>query len=357
MTKRRPVLIDVETSSPDARSVRKRKSAAVKSPQTLDAPDPMRAPPVAQEKPQRQASAELFVRHLARKPSFWGRVFIGVAGGLLLTILATALWDFAAAVAARHYWFGQAVWGALALLLLSAVVLVLRELASLARMRRVDYLRQKAANLTADIDSENSPTAADAYKKFERDLKRFFQSRKDLTWALQDYEDAVQSTFDHDARLALLEAKVIAPLDQAAQDIIVRSSRQVALATALVPLALADVAAALVTNLRMVRQIAELYGGRGGGLGSWRLMKAVAAHLIATGALAIGDDLIGSVAGGGLLSKLSRRFGEGLINGALTARVGVAAMEICRPMPFNHQARPKVSALTTRALGGVFGSE
>ena len=77
--------------------------------------------------------------------------------------------------------------------------------------------------------------------------------------------------------------------------------------------------------------------------------------MLATGALAFGDDLIHSVAGGGVLSKLSRRFGEGVINGALTARVGVAAMEMCRPMPFVALPKPKVSNLISRALTGVFG--
>ena len=72
-----------------------------------------------------------------------------------------------------------------------------------------------------------------------------------------------------------------------------------------------------------IRRIAEIYGGRSGTLGSWRLVRAVMTHLVATGAVAVGDDLIGSIGGGHLLSKLSRRFGEGLVNGALTARVGV----------------------------------
>ncbi|WP_373050553.1 DUF697 domain-containing protein, partial [Thalassovita aquimarina] len=81
---------------------------------------------------------------------------------------------------------------------------------------------------------------------------------------------------------------------------------------------------------------------------------AVMAHLVATGAVAVGDDMLGSLAGGGLMSKLSRRFGEGVVNGALTARVGVAAMEVCRPLPFARKRRPSVSALVSRALTGLF---
>ncbi len=146
----------------------------------------------------------------------------------------------------------------------------------------------------------------------------------------------------------------MAPLDRAARVEIEAAARQVATVTALVPLALADVAAALIANLRMIRRIAEIYGGRAGTVASWRLMRAVLGHLAATGAVAVGDDLLQSVAGGGLLSKLSRRFGEGMINGALTARVGVAAIEVCRPLAFAALPAPRISALVGRALAGLF---
>ncbi|MEY8842553.1 DUF697 domain-containing protein, partial [Cribrihabitans sp. XS_ASV171] len=103
----------------------------------------------------------------------------------------------------------------------------------------------------------------------------------------------------------------------------------------------------------MIRRIAEIYGGRAGTLGSWRLTRAVFAHLVATGAVAAGDDLIEPILGGSVLSKLSRRFGEGLVNGALSARVGVAAMEVCRPLPFSPRHRPSVRAVIGRALKGL----
>jgi len=60
------------------------------------------------------------------------------------------------------------------------------------------------------------------------------------------------------------------------------------------------------------------------------------------------------ILGGSILGKLSRRFGEGLVNGALTARVGVAAMEVCRPLPFSHHHQPKARTLVKRALTGLF---
>ena len=58
----------------------------------------------------------------------------------------------------------------------------------------------------------------------------------------------------------------------------------------LVPLAMADVMAAFFINIRLIRNIAEIYAGRGGLFSSWRLLRSVMSHLITTNAVAIGDD-------------------------------------------------------------------
>ena len=143
-------------------------------------------------------------------------------------------------------------------------------------------------------------------------------------------------------------------MDAAAGREIEAAARQVATVTALVPIALADVVAALTANLRMIRRIAEVYGGRSGFFGSWRLTRAVRSHMVATGAVAVGDDLLEPFLGGTILGKISRRFGEGLVNGALTARVGGAAIEVCRPLAFGPGQRPKARRLVKQALGGLF---
>jgi len=83
----------------------------------------------------------------------------------------------------------------------------------------------------------------------------------------------------------------------------------------------------------------------------------VMAHIVATGAVAVGDDMLEPLLGGSLLGKLSRRFGEGMVNGALTARVGVAAMDVCRPVPFGVKTRPSVRGIVQSALTGVFKSD
>jgi hypothetical protein len=55
------------------------------------------------------------------------------------------------------------------------------------------------------------------------------------------------------------------------------------------------------------------------------------------------DGVISAVIGKGLIGRLSARFGEGAVNGILTARIGLAAMDLCRPLPFLTQTRPGLS--------------
>jgi putative membrane protein len=147
----------------------------------------------------------------------------------------------------------------------------------------------------------------------------------------------------------------MAPLDLAALVEVEAAARQVAAATALVPLALVDVMVALVANLRMIRRLSEIYGGRSGRLGSLRMLRRVGVALLGAGAVGLADDLLGSLAGGGVMAKVSRRFGEGVVNGALTARLGLTAMEELRPMPFRALARPSASRTVSKALAGLFG--
>ncbi len=175
-----------------------------------------------------------------------------------------------------------------------------------------------------------------------------------MRWQVERFDERQPDQFDAASLLDLAEGELLTPLDRAARAEVEAAARQVATVTALVPLALADVATALGANIRMIRRIAEIYGGRSGTLGSWRLLRAVMTHLVATGAVAMGDDMLGSVLGGNLLARLSRRFGEGVVNGALTARVGLAAMEVCRPMPFSDGRRPRVTSIIQTALTGLF---
>ena len=134
----------------------------------------------------------------------------------------------------------------------------------------------------------------------------------------------------------------MAPLDREARALILGAAKRVSIVTAVSPRALVDLGYVVYESSRLVRGMAELYGGRPGKIGMLRLMRDVIAHLAVTGSIAMGDSLVQQVLGHGIASKLSARLGEGVINGLMTARIGIAAMDLCRPMPFRALKRPGI---------------
>lgn len=284
----------------------------------------------------------------AKRPSRLARFFWGALLGLVGFVASLAAWNYVTRLLAAEPVLGWIAFALVAAVLLALVLIALRELAAFARLGRLDRVHRaaEAALAEGDLGSARAVTGQ---------IAALYAGRPELRLGREALERQRQELFDASSLFALAEAEVMAPLDRAAAAQIEAAARQVATVTALVPLALADVIVALTANLRMIRHIAEIYGGRAGTLGSWRLTRAVMTHLVATGAVAIGDDLLGSALGGSVLSKLSRRFGEGVVNGALTARVGLAAMEVCRPLPFGEGRRPSVTGLIRRALTGLVG--
>ncbi len=312
---------------------------------------PVEALPVPEDQESAPNAAEILVASelIIGSGSWISRLFWGALLGLIGIIVSAAAWDYAVELIARSTILSQITLVFLAVVAAGILLVILREVRAFSRLRKIDSLQIQTVAARAD---GGSPAALALVSRMET----LYSSREETRWGLQTLAQAKGEVLDGDALLALAETSLLGPLDERVKTRIAAASRQVAAATAIVPLAFADVAVALVANVRMVRAVADIYGGRAGFFGSWRLLRAVATHLVATGAVAVGDDMLGSIAGGGVLAKISRRFGEGVINGALTARVGIAAMEVCRPMPFHALKRPGVSGLTGRALTGLFSS-
>ena len=309
---------------------------------------PEDAPPPPEDPP--SGAAMVRMAELAARPRRGGGWFWPLAGSLLSLVISVAAYDYLTGLIAEYPMVG---WLALALtLMLAAVVLgqVVREVWAIRKLARIDRFRAAALAATALTD-------ASAARRVSEDLDAFYAGRPEMKWSRELLAEQRAGLLDPDAVIAATERALMAPLDAAARREIEAASRAVAAATAVIPLALVDVLAAASQNIRMIRRIAEVYGAHAGLFGSLRLLREVASHLLATGAVAVGDDLIGSVAGGHVFARLSRRFGEGVVNGALTARVGIAAMEVCRPLPFIALDRPKVSNIIGRALTGLFGRE
>jgi putative membrane protein len=312
------------------------------------APTPAEAPPVPDAlEPAPQGQAMTTAAALAARPvSRLARWFWTLLALLVTTVASIAAWHFVIDLVTRNIYLGYAVAALFGLFGLVVILIVIKELSAFARLGKIDRIQHAAGDALAREDLS-------AARDVVGDLTALYAKRDDTKWGRDRLEERQADMFDAAALLHLASHELLTPLDAAAQREVEAAARQVATVTALVPLALADVVAALGSNIRMIRRIAEIYGGRSGTLGSWRLTRAVLSHLVATGAVAVGDDMLEPILGGSIIGKLSRRFGEGLVNGALTARVGVAAIEVCRPVPFAQAARPSVRRIVKSALTGL----
>ncbi|MEM9147978.1 MAG: TIGR01620 family protein [Pseudomonadota bacterium] len=310
-----------------------------------DAAAPAEAAPAEPDHPGETAERALALAAGSGSGRWASRLVFAALGGIVAMAIGIWVADFYDALAARSVWLGRLGLILLAVVVGAVLVAAMREVAALGRLRRIETVRRLAASVAPSRGAESG-------QRLLSTLRSFYAGRVEMQGALADFERTLPELLDGAAVLAQAERHAMASLDTAAEHAVSRTAQRVAGFTALVPMPALDVVLVLYQNAAMIRRIAEIYGGRSGWLGSWRLLRSVAQHLVATGAIAATDDLLGPLVGGGVLGQISRRFGEATVNAALTARVGVAAIEVCRPLPFHDREPPRARSLVLRALPG-----
>lgn len=274
----------------------------------------------------------------ARPPRLLGWVgrVAWIAGGILVSLaLGLAAERLIAELFASQPWLGWVGLAVLAVLVLALLVIIVREVASLMRLRALDKLRHAA--IAALASDRNKDGAA-----ITRELLDIYARRPDLARGREELESNARHVFDGAEHVRLGERLLMAPLDARARALTAASARRVALVTAVSPRALIDIAFVIFESVRLGGDIARLYGARPGFIGTWRLIGAILAHLAVTGGLVLTDGVVEQLLGQGLASKLSARLGEGVVNGLMTVRVGIAAMRVVRPLPFEVVKQPMV---------------
>ncbi|GHE56680.1 UPF0283 membrane protein [Camelimonas fluminis] len=268
-----------------------------------------------------------------RRRAPWVGLLLSALGGL--TVFGVGLWIDS--LVRRLFEINPGLaWAAIALAALAGLALfglLARETLGVLRERRIERLRQAAG----DAHAANSDREARAVVK---DLDALYAARADTARARTALASIDETIIDAQDRLAIAERELMAPLDRQARQAVARAAKQVSLVTAVSPRAIVDVGFVLYSSFTLVRRLAAIYGGRPGFFGFLRLARNVAAHLAVTGGMAAGDGLVQQAMGLGLAAKVSARLGEGVLNGMLTARVGLAAIDACRPMPFHALPAP-----------------
>ena len=248
------------------------------------------------------------------------------------------------ALIARQDWIGWVAVGLLGLAVFALIMIILREAAGLARLggsvgsatRRTAPRRKATRRLRFDV---------------ARRLKRLYRGRKDLAWGLARLAEHEGDIMDAAELLRLPERTLVAPLDPLARAIVAASAKRVSVVTAVSPGALIDM---LFVGGREFAHAAPARHAL------WRAAR----HAVAAQARAHGGDPYRAdrrhrawrrrdpAAGRSrATAKLSARLGEGLFNGALTTRIGLAAIDVCRPLPYIEVTRPRFRELVAEVAG------
>ncbi len=301
-------------------------------------PEPIDENEIKIEKAQRSGIAR------AWRPSFGALLWSGLGGlvsltlGLWFTNLIEALFAKAQALG----WIGAAF---AAVLLAGVIGVAAREIAALLRQNRIAELHASLARAHASDDR-------DAARAGVLRLVELYQTRPETARARAEVLDAAKQIIDGRDLIDIAERALMRPLDAKARAEIGAAAKRVSLVTALSPRAVLDVVFVAAQIIRVSRRIAEIYGGRPGLLGLVKLARSIGAHLVITGGMAVGDTVLHGLVGHGIAAKISSRMGEGVLNGLLTARVGLSALAVCRPTPFHVIKQPGVSDVAPFLFGG-----
>ena len=263
---------------------------------------------------------------------------VSLAIGLWTTDLIEGLFAKAASLGLIGLAFGLLFLGGL-------IGLAAREALAVARQTKIAEMHVAFAEARAADDR-------DAARRLISRLVALYADRPETAHARAQVQEAAGAIIDGRDLIDVAERALLKPLDEKAQGEIAKAAKAVSIVTAISPRAILDVIFVIVQIIRLVRRIAEIYGGRPGLFGLIKLARSIGAHIAITGGMAVGDSIIQQIVGHGIASRISAKMGEGVLNGLLTARVGLSALAVCRPAPFAVTKPPGVKDVAPFLFSG-----
>ena len=210
------------------------------------------------------------------------------------------------------------------------------ELRGLLRLRSAERMRRLipsalAGELKQEIDAATAILAHDRL----------------LGGAVASYRSALQPHHTGQDALELFSRFVLAPADQLAQTVVRRAAAQAFAINAISPTVLLDTLLFAGRAMRLIREIAEIYGQRPGLAGTVHLLRRIAGGAGLVGAVDIVGGVIVQQLGGAVIERLSASAAESAYAGQKMARLGLVAMAACRPVEFRPGEAPSLSGLVS----------
>ena len=273
---------------------------------------------------------------IAARPRRWpsrllGLFTLGVAGAVTVQAI-----DYVSGLLATDPWLGWPFAAFLAMVLVSAGAFMLGEGRDLRRLQRRAETRATAERLATSELHDESP---DLLARLEQE----FHDRPAFRAGVVAFRAKRNDAMNDSELLRLFERQVLAPVDKVAYRMVLESSRDVGLLTALSPLGLLDGVLVLWRTTVLFRAVARLYGMAPGPSMTLALMRRSVRNAALAGLADVVTHAAVEHVGAGLLAMLSARAGQGAGNALLQARLGIEAIRQCRPLPFMDEEPPRLA--------------
>ena len=260
---------------------------------------------------------------------------------LALFFICVFAWEvFSVFKSAMHIHWGIAVAYAVALSVVTGLGLrlVWSYLYDRQNLAILEGIQKRAERLREGHDFGNAQSFVDELQSFYADKPQAVYLQRCLD-QLADYSND-KEVIEHINRVFLQ------PLDTEAAKRISDFSMQTAVGVAVSPWAALDMGLALWRSMKMIDNVAQVYGIRPSLSNRYKLLKLVAQQLVFVGGSEIIiDQMLDEMGVSALTGVVSARLSQGLGAGIYSAKIGLAAMSVSRPIEFTEANKPKMKSI------------
>ncbi len=283
------------------------------------------------------------VAPLAKKTSGWKRVGLWGIGLAIAGWLGIDAYQWINAAFASSPTLGWLASGAVTAGVGGALILITREVRAFTKLTSVEAIQEKLA--TRNLRPAEMRDAV-------RTVLNVVPKDREMQGAIETYQRQLQQHHTPAQQTEMLSRTVMTPLDRRAESIVRRSTAQALGITAVSPTAITDVVFFVAVAVRLVRNVAAVYGHRPTAAATIHLLRRMVTEAGKLGIVDMAGMGLTQHLGGAIAERLATSTAESLYAGQRMARIGLITMSMCRPVPFEQGEMP---GMFSSLIGNLFG--
>ncbi|OMH33913.1 TIGR01620 family protein [Motiliproteus sp. MSK22-1] len=277
-----------------------------------------------------------------RRASFWGKLFAGSTAIVLGSAVIAECYRLSSWGYEQHWLLGSLLSAVMVTSVIAGGVWSLKSLRGLRQLKQREAIREMAEELQ---HSHGQGSAAGLLEKL------CLQTRGTrLDAPLQQAITEIDSVYKDGEIVRFVSNHGFQEADQRAMERVSKHSLETAVMVGVSPFVTFDMLLIAWRNLKMMNEVADIYGVAPGSATQWRLIKQVLHNLAFVGLTELTIDGGGALLGSSLTTQLSARMGQGLGAGLMTGRVGIQAVRLCRPFPYDTNKQPRLGHIQKQIM-------